>query len=135
MSKRSQWFLAFLALVILYLAAWPTGIAPAAWDAPVPPESSGVYAPNTKLEKAEKLGVGIGHAGEDRDHFIREWGHAGDEHRPGTPVVISLLELGELGTVVIKIKDWLTDLVEQQRADAVPRHATRDRGDGAHPGN
>ena len=65
MSKRSQWFLAFLALVILYLAAWPTGIAPAAWDAPVPPESSGVYAPNTKLEKAEKLGVGIGHAGED----------------------------------------------------------------------
>ena len=65
MSKRSQLNLILLASILLYFALWPTGTDPVAWDAPTPPELSGVYEQNTKLEKAEKIGIDVGSAGED----------------------------------------------------------------------
>ena len=65
MSKRSQLNLALLICVLLYFGLWPTGTAPVAWNAPVAPEASGVYAQNSKLEEAEKIGIGVGAAGED----------------------------------------------------------------------
>jgi sugar lactone lactonase YvrE len=36
-------------LAAAYLAAWPVDIEPSAWDAPEPPEATGVYAPNDAL--------------------------------------------------------------------------------------
>jgi sugar lactone lactonase YvrE len=35
--------------VSAYLAAWPVDIEPSAWDAPDPPEATGIYAPNDEL--------------------------------------------------------------------------------------
>jgi sugar lactone lactonase YvrE len=50
-----------LALVLLYVLAWPTGMDPVAWNPPPPPSlSDGVYAYNEKLKGIQKLAVGAG---------------------------------------------------------------------------
>jgi sugar lactone lactonase YvrE len=45
-------------LALAYLAAWPTPIAPVAWEAPSAPALEGPYAPNDRLAKVEWLGRG-----------------------------------------------------------------------------
>jgi sugar lactone lactonase YvrE len=47
-----------LALAAAYLVAWPTPIAPVAWEAPAAPALEGPYARNDRLAKVEWLGRG-----------------------------------------------------------------------------
>jgi hypothetical protein len=54
----SKLVLGSLVLVVGYLAAWPTPIAPAAWEASSAPALEGPYAPNDRLAKVEWLGRG-----------------------------------------------------------------------------
>ena len=52
-------------LALLYLLFWPVPIEPAAWTPPAPPPLAGVYATNTRLSGAERLGTGAGYAPEE----------------------------------------------------------------------
>ncbi|MBI2422843.1 MAG: SMP-30/gluconolactonase/LRE family protein [Candidatus Hydrogenedentes bacterium] len=56
---------ALIILLVAYLLAWPVGIDPAAWQPPAAPKLAGVYAPNTYLATAERLGEGVGPKPED----------------------------------------------------------------------
>lgn len=49
-----------LALVALYLLAWPTGMDPQAWEPPQAPALEGAYAPNDRLARIERLAEGAG---------------------------------------------------------------------------
>jgi sugar lactone lactonase YvrE len=65
MANWLKFVLGLLISVGAYLAFWPTGISPLAWDAPSAPELLGNFQANNLLEQVEHLGVGRGKAGED----------------------------------------------------------------------
>lgn len=52
--------LALVTVAVLYVLLWPTGMEPAAWTAPPPPDADGVYAPNDKLKGIQRLAEGVG---------------------------------------------------------------------------
>ncbi len=62
---------ALIALVVLYLVAWPVPIAPVAWDAPPDPGHTGAFATNDALAAFETVAIGAHHGPEaiavDRD--------------------------------------------------------------------
>lgn len=58
---------AIIALLVLYLLAWPTAVEPVAWEAPVPPELSGKYAVNHALRDVERLEIDLSYGPEDVD--------------------------------------------------------------------
>jgi sugar lactone lactonase YvrE len=62
--KAASIAVAFLALLALYLLAWPTGMEPVAWTPPPAPRLEGVYAYNEKLKGIQTLLEGIGTAPE-----------------------------------------------------------------------
>jgi len=49
-----------VAAVVAYLLLWPVRVDPEAWNPPPAPPLRGVYAPNTRLAAAERLGEGAG---------------------------------------------------------------------------
>ena len=51
---------AVLALLAVYLLAWPTGLDPVAWTPPPAPPLEGTYAYNEKLKGIQKLAPGLG---------------------------------------------------------------------------
>lgn len=55
--------LALVALVALYLLAWPVKVDPVAWEPPAAPPLEGAFAPNGRLAAVEHLPAG-GHAPE-----------------------------------------------------------------------
>src|SRR6202158_339584 len=55
-----RWLLLILALIVVYLVAWPITADPVAWDPPRAPELAGPYAPNTSLARIERLARGAG---------------------------------------------------------------------------
>ncbi len=50
---------------ILYLLFWPVSIQPVAFILPEAPPLTGIYQPNDRLKKVERLGEGIGFGPED----------------------------------------------------------------------
>jgi hypothetical protein len=52
--------LLILALIVVYLIAWPVREDPVAWDPPPAPKLSGPYEPNNFLAKVEWLARGAG---------------------------------------------------------------------------
>jgi hypothetical protein len=52
--------LLILALIVVYLIAWPIREDPVGWDPPPAPKLSGPYQPNTFLAKVEWLARGVG---------------------------------------------------------------------------
>lgn len=45
---------------LLYLGFWPAGIDPVAWTPQKAPAMTGIYAPNEKLARVTRIGVGVG---------------------------------------------------------------------------
>jgi sugar lactone lactonase YvrE len=64
MKRAAYTFAVILALVALYLVAWPIPIDPVAWEPPPAPGLTGPYAPNTLLADIELL-VEVGPGPED----------------------------------------------------------------------
>jgi sugar lactone lactonase YvrE len=58
--KLRRWILLALALLVVYLVAWPTPLDPVLWNPPPAPKLSGVYQPNTSLARTEWLARGVG---------------------------------------------------------------------------
>src|ERR1700686_1017261 len=50
--------LLLIALVVAYLLAWPTGVAPLAWQAPRDNGYTGPFAVNTLLDAAVPISIG-----------------------------------------------------------------------------
>lgn len=55
----------FVPAALLYLLAWPTPVAPVAWEAPEDQGYVGVFAPNTDLAEMERISLGDLHGPED----------------------------------------------------------------------
>jgi sugar lactone lactonase YvrE len=58
LTRRALWrrvLVALVALVLIYLAAWPVPIAPVAWDAPPNPGYAGVHERNDRLSAMEMV--------------------------------------------------------------------------------
>jgi sugar lactone lactonase YvrE len=55
---------ALIVLFALYLLLWPVPIAPQAWTPPPAPPLTGVFAVNSALAAAERIGAGVGDAPE-----------------------------------------------------------------------
>lgn len=81
---RFGWFLLLLIalLVIAYLLAWPTGVAPLAWQAPRDNGYTGPFAVNTLLDAAVPISIGPHYGPESvavaADGRIYTTSHAGD---------------------------------------------------------
>lgn len=58
--KSLKAILLLLAVSILYLLFWPTGMDPVAWTPPPAPALEGIYAYNEKLKGIQKLAQGVG---------------------------------------------------------------------------
>ncbi len=67
MKKLAIGFVVLLLVIAAYLAFWPVPIDPVAWQAPPAPALKGVYAPNDRLAKVERIGEGDGIGPEDVD--------------------------------------------------------------------
>lgn len=57
--------LATVAVLLLYLLAWPVPINPIAWEAPANPGFTGAFAQNSRLANLETLAIGENHGPED----------------------------------------------------------------------
>lgn len=63
--NKSLWLLLIIALVALYLIAWPVPIEPVAWEAPSNPGYSGAFESNQRLKDIQKLPLKDNHGPED----------------------------------------------------------------------
>jgi len=60
MWRKMLVFLGVIAgLLLAYLLFWPIPIDPAAWKPPPAPALEGVYAPNSRLIEAQRIGAGL----------------------------------------------------------------------------
>jgi sugar lactone lactonase YvrE len=59
-KKLSAIFAALFVLFLLYLLFWPVPVEPQAWTPPPAPQLAGVYAVNSALAAAERIGTGVG---------------------------------------------------------------------------
>lgn len=63
--KGPLWLLLIVALIVLYLIAWPVPIEPVAWEAPLNPGYSGAFESNDRLKDIQELPLGDNHGPED----------------------------------------------------------------------
>lgn len=59
MKRAAAAALGLVLAAVAYLALWPIPIDPVAWTPPPPPARAGVFHPNARLARVERLGAGV----------------------------------------------------------------------------